>query len=98
MMEPPKPLRDDLLTATVQAPTFLTAHDIAQLCRVSASTVSRWAKGSIGDFPQPLVKEGTKLHLFLTADYVQWVAAKAAKRDGVPMPVDARTMKRRRYG
>ena len=97
MIESPKPLRDDLLTATVQAPTFLTSDDIAALCRVSKSTVSRWSRFGTGGFPKPTVNAGNKMHLFLTADYVQWVAAKAAQRDGVPMPVDKRTMKRQRY-
>jgi predicted DNA-binding transcriptional regulator AlpA len=93
----PKPLRDDVLQATVQAPTFLTAHDIAQLCRVSESTVSRWARFNVGDFPKPLMTEGTKLRLWRTADFVTWVDTKAAQRDGAPMPVDKRTLKRRRY-
>jgi len=80
----------------VAAPTFLTAHDIAALCRVSQSTVSRWSRFGTGGFPKPLVKEA-KMHLFLTAEYVRWVDTLALKRGGVPMPVDARTMKRRRH-
>jgi hypothetical protein len=92
----PKPLREELLQATVQAPTFITGHDIAVLCRVSDSTVSRWSRFGTGGFPKPTVHEG-KMHLYLTADYVQWVATKAAQRGDVPMPVDKRTLKRRRY-
>lgn len=91
-----KPLREELLQATVAAPTMLTTDDIAQLCRVHPCTVTRWVRDHTGGFPQPLPKQGAK-HLFLTAEYVQWVAAKAAQRDGVPAPVDARTLKRRRY-
>ena len=93
----PKPLRDDLLQATVQAPTFITAHDIATLCRVDTSTVSRWAKHRVGGFPQALITEGTKLRLWRTVDFVTWVDTKAAQREGVPVPVNVRTMKRRRY-
>jgi predicted DNA-binding transcriptional regulator AlpA len=92
-----KPLRDDLLAPTVPAPTFLTSRDIAQLCRVSDSTVSRWARDGTGGFPQALLAEGTKLRLWRTADFVTWVDSKAAQRDGVPVPVDKRALKRRRY-
>ena len=93
----PKPLRDDLLQATVEAPTFITAHDIATLCRVSDATVSRWARFNIGGFPSAAVKQGPKLHLFATADYVRWATSHAAQRGGVPVPVDKRTLKRQRH-
>lgn len=97
MQQQHKPLREALLQATVEAPTFLTSHDIAELCRVDPSTVSRWARFNTGGFPSATVKQGPKLHLFLTADYVRWVATLASQRGGVPMPTDKRTLKRRRH-
>jgi predicted DNA-binding transcriptional regulator AlpA len=89
-------LREALLAPTVPAPTMLTAADLAELCRVDASTVARWARAGTGEFPRPLIVDG-KRHLWRTADYVDWVATKAARRAGIPAPVDARTLKRRRH-
>jgi len=88
-------LREALLAPTVPAPTMLTAADIGELCRVEPSTVGRWARDATTEFPQPLIVG--RRRLWRTADYVAWVATKAARRDGQPAPVDARTLKRRRH-
>ena len=89
-------LREELLAPTVPAPTMLTAADLAELCRVDPSTVSRWARAGIGDFPRPIIEDG-KRHLWRTADYLAWVDTKARRRDGLPAPIDARALKRRRH-
>lgn len=79
-------LREDLTAPQVLVPTMLTAHDIAELCRVSDDTVLRWARNGTGGFPKPLVRDGGKLRLFLASEYVEWIEAKAVQRDGAPAP------------
>jgi hypothetical protein len=88
-------LREELLQATVPAPTLLTVHDIAELAHVDPSTVSRWSRN--GSFPRALISDGAKMRRWLTQDYIDWINAKRAQRDGVPVPTDKRTVKRRRY-
>jgi predicted DNA-binding transcriptional regulator AlpA len=73
-------LRASLLAAEVQAPTFLDIHDIAELTRVSTSSIYRAVKQ--GAFPRPTlaVTGGEKSVRWLTADYVAWVEEHRAKQ------------------
>jgi len=77
-------LREALLQATVPAPTMLNTHDLAQLMRISESSVTRWARFGTEGFPKPVVSDGTKLRLWLTKDYNSWVAGRE-QRNSVPM-------------
>jgi hypothetical protein len=52
-------LREELLQATVEAPTMLTSHDLAELTRRSETTVHRWGRDGTEGFPKPIVAEGT---------------------------------------
>jgi len=96
MSTPPTHRRPKVQNHEILVMVMLTSHDLAELTRRSETTVHRWGRDGTEGFPKPIVSEGTKLRLWLTQEYNDWVERLKAQRDGAAVVLPMRRKRRGR--